>query len=197
MDGGFFLVLNLVSQFGVIHLELAFEFLAAPAGMKLLVSVKPVVPLEENIADQDAAQVGNVRDSRSAAGNRREEGKNSHEEHEPLDFDGEQKIEIYQPLGVKKTIGEQQPVDRAGSSDRHGQRVHPNDVGTEPGADAGDKIIGEKAFRSPDSFQVVAEHVERKHIDEDVEESVVQEHVAEELPEHELMSDAPWNQPEV
>ena len=68
-----------------------------------------------------------------------------------------------------------------------------------PGADAGDEVIPEEPFGPPDAFEIVPEHVQREHVDEDVEElmAVVQKHVAHELPDHELVGDAPGYQSEV
>ena len=75
--------------------------------------------------------------------------------------------------------------------------VHGHQPGADAGADAGNKVIVQKARRSPVSFQFISEHEQGQHVEKYVEDAAVQEHVGHELPEHQFLRDAHGNQSKI
>ena len=61
--------------------------------------------------------------------------------------------------------------------EEHGQRA---------GADAGDEIELQEVASAPDAFQLRAEHPQRQHVEQNVEQPAVEKHVRPELPDPEV-----------
>ena len=58
---------------------------------------------------------------------------------------------------------------------------------SDAGADAGHEIELQEIPRPPDPLELRAEHPQRQHVEQDVEDPAVQEHVGGELPHPELV----------
>ena len=114
--------------------------------------------------------------------------------HEVLRRDREHEVHVDRPIRKVQRVGEQQAVDRArrADDDRVVQLVARSRTAaarTAPSArraDAGDEVELQEVPRAPDPLELGAEHPERQHVEQDVEQAAVQEHVGGELPDLEL-----------
>jgi four helix bundle protein len=188
---------DLAPNVPVIDFKLPFQLLALALIAEIAVAIHPTLPFDQQITDKHPPQVGNAGDSGFRTAYRGQKGECAHDQHKPLNLDGQKEIQIYDAVGIGQSISEKQTVDRAGCSDNNRPAVHCHQPGTNSRTDAGHEIIIAKTPRAPVSLQFIAEHVKRQHVEKNMKGAPMQKHVCHKLPVHQPLSDKYGNQPEM
>lgn len=157
--------------------------------------------LEIGIAKNHAAEMSHMAYPPIASTEGAEERDGSDDHHEIFRFDGEEKTEQHDAVGVEDTECEQQTIDGSGSSDcariqTAEEQISENDA--DAGTDAAQEIVLEKRAAAPGALEVRSKHPQREHVEQNVPKAVriVEEHVADQLPEGKGSQHRSGNEPE-
>ena len=155
--------------------------------------------LKVDVAKGHPTKVSGIGDARVGAGERGEKGNATNDHHEVFRLQRKQHVHVQNAIWKREAIGEQNPVNRARGTDRRSQIVRRNEKNAETCSNACQAIVLKEAPAAPIALQFTAKHEQRKHVEQQVEESspVMQKHVGEELPEVELMNNQRRDEAEV
>src|SRR3972149_3221560 len=146
-----------------------------------------IAAAEIEIAEEHTAQVSQVGDAAFAGGDRGVERDGANDPDEMFHFDGKEKIQVNDLIGIDQTKGEENTVNAGRRSDARPHLIGDEKSVEDSAANRGDKIIFEKELTAPPALQGAAEHPERQHVEEQVEQPAVEKLIGKKLPEVKIL----------
>src|ERR1051326_3773407 len=127
--------------------------------------------------------MGNVRDATACGGHRRNKGNPPHNDDKPFGLNGDDHVQVNDPVREQNTVGQEKSEDPTRCADDWYKRMWAgeNTRDRRPNT-ANEEVLCELAG-SPQKLELRPEHIERKHIEQDMEETAVEEYIGDELPQ--------------
>src|SRR5574341_518051 len=172
-----FVVLAAVDQ-----VEAAFET-GQPAPVAIVLEPVPrIAAAQIKIAEEHAAQVGEMGDAALARGDRGVERNGADDPDEMLHLDGKEKVKVNDLIGIDQAEGEENAVDAGRRADARRDLIG-NEQGVEnAAADRRDEIIFEKELAAPAALECATEHPDRQHVEKQMKQPAVEKLIGKELP---------------
>jgi len=150
-------------------------------------------------AKEKTAKMGEVGDAPSRSPYRREEFDEAENDDKVFGRNGEQKVDVDEPIGKEPTEGEKDSVDGSGGAYHRNALVLEGSEksGTKTCTDSTEQKISYELFRSKIVFQLSSEHPEGQEVEEDMEESSVKKNVRAQLPQEILIPNETGDQGKV
>src|SRR3990172_479859 len=98
-----------------------------------------------------------------------------------------EKRQVNDLMGIDQTKGEENTVNAGRRSDARPHLIGDEKSVEDSAANRGDKIIFEKELTAPPALQGAAEHPERQHVEEQVEQPAVEKLIGKKLPEVKIL----------
>lgn len=138
--------------------------------------------------DKKTAEMSEVGDAASRSFDRGKEFNQAEDDDKVFSRNGEQKIDVDQPVGKEPTKGEKESVDGSGGPDDGDALINfrSKENGTDTRTDAAEQKKSQKLLRSPVVFQFSAEHPEGQEVKQEMEDPSVEKDVRTQLP-HEVL----------
>src|SRR5689334_18677091 len=127
--------------------------------------------------------MGDVCDAASRGGHRRNKGNRPHNDDKPFGLDRDNHVQVNDPVREENTIGQQESEDRTRCADDWYERMWADENTRDRRPDSANEEVLCELAGSPQKLELRPEHIEREHIEQDVEKTAVEEYISDELPQ--------------